>query len=153
MSISGLFAPETIFSLGNSIASIGWIILVFLPRRFFPIVWIPHFVIPTVLGLAYAMLILSGFSSADGDFSSIEGVRRLFADDGALTAGWLHYLAFDLFVGSWIALEADKIGVPRIIQAPIFLATFVFGPIGLVIFIVLRTVAGWNTMRESGASS
>lgn len=150
---SEMFSPEAVFSVGNSTALIGWVILLFLPRRFFPVVWIPHFVIPTLLGLAYAMLLLSSFGSTDGNFSSIEGVRSLFADDRALTAGWLHYLAFDLFVGSWIALEADKIGVPRIIQAPIFLATFMFGPVGLVIFMVLKTTAGWKTKRESAVQS
>jgi len=136
--------PTTIFTLGNQIALIGWIILIFFPRRFIPVVWIPHLVIPLVLGLSYGMLILTSFASADGSFSSIEGVRSLFADDRALTAGWLHYLAFDLFVGSWIAIEADKIGVPRILQAPIFLATFMFGPIGLVIFLVVKACAGWS---------
>ncbi|MEL6380579.1 MAG: ABA4-like family protein [Pseudomonadota bacterium] len=139
-----MLAPETIFTLGNQLALVGWIILVFFPRRFIPVVWIPHFIIPGVLGLAYAMLILTSFGQSDGSFSSIEGVRTLFADDLALTAGWLHYLAFDLFIGSWIALEADKIGVPRILQAPILLATFMLGPIGLVIFLVIKACAGWS---------
>lgn len=140
--------PQTIFALGNQLALVGWVILIVLPRRFIPVVWIPHFVIPTLLGLAYAMLILTSFGSSDGNFSSIEGVRTLFADDRALTAGWLHYLAFDLFIGAWIALEADKIGVPRILQAPILIATFMLGPIGLVIFLVMKTASGWNMLER-----
>ena len=148
-----MFTPETIFSVSNSAALLGWIILIFLPRRFVPVVWIPHFVIPTLLGLAYALLILPNFASAEGDFSSIEGIRSLFMNDHLLVAGWLHYLAFDLFVGCWIALEADKIGVPRIVQAPIFVATFMFGPIGLVIFMMVRLASGWNVTRDGGARS
>jgi hypothetical protein len=58
--------------------------------------------------------------------------------DGVLVAGWIHYLAFDLFVGIWIAVEADKRGFHRILQVPMLLGTFVFGPIGLLLFYVAR---------------
>jgi len=56
-----------------------------------------------------------------------------------LLAGWVHYLAFDLFVGSWISIQADKIGISRLLQAPILVATFLFGPLGFVIFWVMKT--------------
>jgi len=55
-----------------------------------------------------------------------------------LLAGWVHYLAFDLFVGGWIAVQCDKIGINRLIQAPILVLTFMFGPVGFAIFIAMR---------------
>jgi len=60
--------------------------------------------------------------------------------DGGLVAGWIHYLAFDLFVGLWIATEADKAGISRWLQAPILVATFMFGPIGLLLFFATRMI-------------
>ena len=63
-----------------------------------------------------------------------------------LLAGWVHYLAFDLFIGGWIAVEADKIGLNRIVQAPILLATFMLGPIGLAIFLTIKA----STLRLPG---
>ncbi|MEO0878482.1 MAG: ABA4-like family protein [Pseudomonadota bacterium] len=132
------FSAGDIFSLGNQIALVGWAILIFLPRRFRVIFWIPQFIIPFLLAMAYAMLIMTSFAEADGNFSSIAGVRALFQSDEALTAGWLHYLAFDLFIGAWIAKRADAAQIPRVIQAVFLLATFMFGPIGLALFLVTR---------------
>jgi len=130
---------EQLFSLGNLLALVGWAILILAPRRIVPVLWLPQFLIPGLLGLAYAALILTGFTQSGGDFSSIEGVRTLFASDAALVAGWLHYLAFDLFVGSWIARRSDEAGIARLLQAPMLLATFMFGPIGLALFLLTRT--------------
>jgi len=76
---------------------------------------------------------------------SIGEVRALFTNDAALTAGWLHYLAFDLFVGTWIAREGLDQGVIPILLIPCLLLTFIFGPAGLLLFLILRQV----TPREA----
>jgi hypothetical protein len=74
---------------------------------------------------------------------TVEGgmeVRALFAVDHALTAGWIHYLAFDLFVGTWIARRAGELGLPHLAVVPLLALTFLFGPAGLLAFFVLRAV-------------
>ncbi|MEX0645702.1 MAG: ABA4-like family protein [Parvularculaceae bacterium] len=130
---------ETLFGLGNQFALIGWIVLILLPRRFPLLLAIPKFAIPTLLALAYAGLIATTFFSVEGGgFGSIGQVRALFAVDEMLVAGWLHYLAFDLFVGVWIAERSDAAGIPRLIQAAFLLATFMFGPVGLLLYFVTR---------------
>ncbi|MEL7487962.1 MAG: ABA4-like family protein [Pseudomonadota bacterium] len=144
--------PDVIFAVGNQTALIGWAILILAPRRYGPILWVPGLLIPFLLGLAYAALILLNFTAAGGDFGSIEGVRTLMQNDAALTAGWLHYLAFDLFVGAWIARNADENRIPRLIQAVMLLATFMFGPIGLVLYLVTRTAMGAPLRGEEPAS-
>ncbi|MEM9305603.1 MAG: abscisic acid-deficient protein Aba4 family protein, partial [Pseudomonadota bacterium] len=65
-------------------------------------------------------------------------VRVLLSKDEMLLAGWIHYLAFDLFIGGWIAVHADRVGLNRLIQAPILVATFMFGPVGLALFLAMR---------------
>ena len=72
------------------------------------------------------------------DLGSIEGVRSIFASDGGVTVGWIHYLAFDLFVGLWIARDADAKGFSRLVQAPVLLATFLAGPLGLLVWLGIR---------------
>ncbi|MEM8771599.1 MAG: ABA4-like family protein [Pseudomonadota bacterium] len=131
---------ETIFSFAGNAAMLGWALLIFLPRRFPLLFAIPQFVIPFGLGLAYAALILPTlFTIEGGGFGSLEQVKVLFGNDATLLAGWLHYLAFDLFIGAWIARRADEIGLPRLIQAPILIATLMFGPVGLVMFLSIRS--------------
>ena len=71
------------------------------------------------------------------DFTTVAGVRAIFATDGGVVAGWTHYLAFDLFVGCWIAEDADRRGIGPILQAPVLLLTFVAGPAGLLLYYFL----------------
>lgn len=138
--------PDTIFGLGNQTALIGWAILIFLPRRFPLLLAVPKYAIPALLALGYSGLMLTQFFSIEGGgFSSIAEVRALFAHDEVLVAGWLHYLAFDLFVGTWIAERSDEARIPRLIQAFFLVATFMFGPVGLLLFFVTRAaVPSWR---------
>lgn len=131
-------APEVIFKYANMLALVGWVMLIFLPRRWPALFWVPQFWIPGVLALGYSGLMLANFGAAEGGFGSIPEVRALFASDALLTAGWIHYLAFDLFIGAWIARRADEAGIHRLIQAPILAATFMFGPLGLLLFFLTR---------------
>jgi hypothetical protein len=134
--------PATAFSLGGLLAMIGWagllLALFVKPARAY--VWpAATIVIPALLAVAYILLIQEGMRAADGGgFGSIAEVRALFANDSALAAGWLHYLAFDLFVGSWIAREGPDSRVPALLLIPCLALTFLFGPAGLLLFLVLR---------------
>lgn len=133
-------SAEQLFAIANQTALAGWVILIFLPRRFRPLFWVPQFVIPGVLALGYATLALVYFGQGEGGFGSITDVRALFAHDEILLAGWIHYLAFDLFIGAWIARESDKARIPRLIQAVFLGATFMFGPVGLLLFFLTRSL-------------
>ena len=93
-----------------------------------------------VLAVVYLVLIAMFLPGAQGGFSSIAGVRALFADDALLTAGWVHYLAFDLFVGAIEVRLAQRHDIPHIVLIPILVATFMLGPIGLLAFFVGKSV-------------
>jgi hypothetical protein len=124
-----------LFSLANAIALLAWATLILAPRWAALLAAIRYGVIG-LLCVAYAALALLFFFRVEGGgFGSLLEVRALFASDPALLAGWLHYLAFDLFVGLWIAERADARGLDRFIQAPLLFATFMFGPIGLLMTI------------------
>lgn len=126
------------FSLAGAIAMAGWFALLILPR--WPLfAKLIRFGIVGLLSVAYSVLIMVYFFRIEGGgFGSIGEVRQLFLSDGGLLAGWIHYLAFDLFVGLWIAERADRAGLGRLLQVPILLATFMFGPVGLLMFYATR---------------
>lgn len=134
--------PSTAFSLGGNLAILGWLgLLVSLfVASARPIAQAAaRFLIPALLAIAYGLLIWTGFGEAQGGgFGSIAEVRALFASDSALAAGWLHYLAFDLFVGSWIAADGVKRRVPALLILPCLPLTFLFGPLGLLLYLALR---------------
>jgi hypothetical protein len=87
-----------------------------------------------VLFLKYFGQVPEGF----GAFGSLAGVKSALSVDGVLLAGWLHYLAFDIFVGSWEVRDAQRVGVPHLLVIPCMLLTFMMGPVGLLTYLVLR---------------
>ena len=137
---------DAIFSTANMLAMICWVGLILLPR------WPTLLAVILYLGvgllcLTYTILLPSimggwidpvGPADAAVNFTTIEGVRSIFLSDGGVTVGWTHYLAFDLFVGLWIAKDADAKQFSRVLQAPILFATFMAGPIGLFLWLVVR---------------
>jgi hypothetical protein len=123
---------ERLFGACNMLVLVPWLALLLLPRT--PL--LKHgirFGVIVLLAAVYASLIFTYFFRVEGGgFNSLAEVRTLFASDPVLLAGWIHYLAFDLFVGFWLAERLDGQQVSRFIQAPILFATFMFGPIGLL---------------------
>jgi hypothetical protein len=65
-------------------------------------------------------------------------VKALFASDALLLAGWIHYLAFDLFIGAWEVRTARAEGIPHLLVLPCLVLTFLLGPVGLLLFLALR---------------
>ena len=139
MNATGI-SPDQWFGWAGQAAMLGWIMLIFLPRHWPVLLAIPRFVIPLGLSLLYAGFAMANiFTVEGGGFGSLDQVQTLLAKREMLLAGWVHYLAFDLFIGGWIAVEADRIGLSRIMQAPILVMTFMLGPVGLAIFLLLRS--------------
>lgn len=133
---------ESMFQLANLLAIAGWAILILGPRNHRAVQLIPGRLVPALLSAGYFVLVAVYFAGAEGGYSSLAAVGTLLAGEPVRLAGWVHYLAFDLFVGAWIARRADEAGISRIIQAPILAATFLFGPIGLLVFLLLETATG-----------
>lgn len=125
---------DALFSIANTLALVSWVGLIVLPRWRFVRRALQLFIVAGLCVL-YAMLIQGFFFGVEGGgFFSLAAVQKLFTSREVALAGWVHYLAFDLFVGLWIAGRADEIGISRWVQGPILLMTFMFGPIGLLMF-------------------
>ena len=133
---------EQIFSLCSGLAMLGWLGLALAPRLEFTRDTMPSLIIPIILGVTYAYLMFSfsGSASDEGGFGSLAEVKALFGVDALLLAGWIHYLAFDLFVGAWIVRDAQEEWVSHWLVLPCLLFTLMAGPFGLLLYLALRTV-------------
>lgn len=136
--------PGLVFSMANMAALAGWAVLAaaIVFRR--P-AWrdlIAGRLVPSLFCALYAALIAFFWGSADGGFGSLGDVQKLFASPWMLVAGWVHYLAFDLMIGSHIAGKVEAEGMPRLVLAVLLPATFLFGPIGYLAFELLRPALG-----------
>lgn len=127
-----------LFTFVHVVALAGWAMLFFLPRGPRVAAYVLYLCVG-LLCLAYTVMFASQLSAImAGNFLSIGGIRALFASDGGIVIGWTHYLAFDLFIGQWIAKDADHKGFSRITQVPILLLTLLAGPIGLLTWLFIR---------------
>jgi hypothetical protein len=140
---------SAIFTLTNVVAFACWAMLAFLPRRPFVnsavlyggvgllcLVYAAMFV--ALFGDLADPLRVPGASEPDLTDYSVGGLRALFMSDGGIVLGWTHYLAFDLFVGLWVARDADSKGLSRLAQLPVLFLVLMAGPIGLLVWLIVR---------------
>lgn len=144
--------PATAFSWGSLAAVLGWASLLgalFVPRLR-SLAWpLTQIALPALLAAFYVALIWLGREGfAQGGFESIAEVRTLFANDAALTAGWMHYLAFDLFIGTWIARDGLARGISPFLILPCLPLTFLFGPMGLLLYLAVRGATPGRAQAE-----
>jgi hypothetical protein len=133
---------ETAFQIANALVLPQWLLMIFAPRWSVTQWLVRSYLIPVLLACMYAYFLVSGGPLNFSDFGSLEGVKSLFSKggDGAVLAGWIHYLAFDLVAGSFVLQNAQSKGIPHgWIVVPLFFC-FMLGPIGLLLYWVIRTV-------------
>jgi len=133
-----LMSPEQLFSLCGALVLPGWLLLIFVPRWKWTARVIAAWVLPLALAVVYLFLVATHFGDSEGGFGSLAEVSRLFQNPHNLLAGWIHYLAFDLFIGSWEVRDAQRIGIHHLLVVPCLILTFLLGPVGLLLYFALR---------------
>jgi hypothetical protein len=139
----------TLFWLTNAVAAFGWLLLLFAPRKpltnsavlYLGVALLCLIYVAVFVGLVGGLAdpVRAAWAPASKPFEyTIAGLQRLFQTDGGLVLGWTHYLAFDLFVGTWIARDADHKGFGRLVQAPFLILTNLAGPLGLLAWLIAR---------------
>ena len=96
----------------NLLALIGWIVLFVCVLSSPKWRWIADRAIPITLALLYCVIIFPNLSFEGGGFGSLESLSSLFAQPEMALAGWLHYLAIDLFVGGWLVSTSQQEQLP-----------------------------------------
>lgn len=132
---------DIVFQIVNAIVLPQWLLMIVAPR------WQPTefltktLLIPAFLALFYIFYLFFGESDLDfQSFSTLAGIRTLFSKDAGLLAGWIHYLAFDLTVGSWMLRNAQRRYVAHAWLVPCLIFSFLLGPVGLLLYLIVRTV-------------
>ncbi len=140
---------DQVFQICNSIAPLAWLLLIIFPRWKWTKIIILQGVLPLMLGLVYLTLIVLFFGEGEGDFGSLKGVMKLFESPWGVTAGWIHYLVFDLFVGSWEVSNSQKLGIKHYLIIPSLILTFLFGPIGLLLYFLIRAIKTKKLLHDN----
>jgi hypothetical protein len=136
-------SPDQVFLICTYGVIPAWALLVLLPHwswtdRLVNRVWIP-----ALLGVIYIWAAVAGPEVPEGaGFGSLEAVIILFSGKFMMLAGWIHFLAFDLFIGAWQVRDARRHGVKHLFVVPCLVLTLLFGPTGLLLYFAARYAMG-----------
>jgi hypothetical protein len=147
--------PDLMFTASKYFALASWLLLfvsLFAPstRR---MIWpFTQFIAPAILCFCYVLMVWDGWHHLDLPHSFVDllGIRDLYTNLGPLTASWLHFLALDLFVGSWIVRDGLERGLPKLVIFLVLPFVFIFGPSGLLLYILLRYTIRGNGTPHTG---
>jgi hypothetical protein len=136
---------DFVFSVANWIVMAGWAALLLAPLRREALVMAARFASAAVCAI-YLLLLARGLIAGPGlpegaGFGTLDGVVALLSRREAMLAGWVHFLAFDLFVGSWMTEDAPRAGVPHWLLVPLLALTLMAGPVGLLLYLLAAAVA------------
>ncbi|MBY0507661.1 MAG: DUF4281 domain-containing protein [Bryobacteraceae bacterium] len=126
-----------LFEIVSTLVLPGWLLLVLAPRWRFTQA-IAGVGLPLVLAGTYVSQLVMHWGESEGGFGSLADVSKLFANPNVLLAGWIHYLAFDLFIGAWEVRDAARQQVPHWFVVPCLVLTFLYGPTGLLLYFAIR---------------
>lgn len=134
----------TVFELCNLVVLPFWLLMVLLPawtvtRRLIasPLVVAPPAVLYLVTLLPVATMILPEV------VNPVQArIMGLLGTPTGTTLAWAHFVAFDLFVGRWIYLDARARGYSAWWVSPVLVLTLLVGPVGFLIYLAARTIVG-----------
>ena len=137
---------EILYTLISLSVMPAWLLLAVLPQSNITKTLVHSGLYPLGLGIFYivtlSMTLVFGMGAEGGNFTSAAGVSTLFSHPLGILVGWSHYLVFDLFVGSWQARDARRRGVPHLALVPCLFFTLMLGPVGLVLYLIIRKLTG-----------
>ena len=132
---------ETIFQLSSLPVLPVWLLMIFAPRWTWTkrILDSPLVILPPAL--LYALLIVPAIPTALPLLAnpSLPGIMGLLGSPAGATVGWIHFLAFDLFVGRWTYLDSLERNIHPLVMAPILFLILMFGPLGFALYLGART--------------
>ena len=132
---------DLVFSVANWLVLAGWAALVLAPLKRGPLIGFARAMVAAVAAI-YVLLLARGLALGPGlpegaGFGTLDGVVALLSSREAMLGGWVHFLAFDLFVGSWIAVDAPRARMPHWLVIPLLGLTLMAGPLGLLAYLLL----------------
>ncbi|SFP71034.1 ABA4-like family protein [Hymenobacter arizonensis] len=136
-----MLTPDSLFQVANQVAFWGWVLLLVAPRWRGTRAVVLSGALPLLLAATYVVLIgyqTLAHPAPGAGFGSLAQVAALFREPWSLLAGWVHYLCFDMAVGAWEARDAHRRGMPHLVLIPCLAATFMLGPLGLLLYCGLR---------------
>ena len=132
-----------LFSLGNLLILPFWALMIAFPHWRWTRRIIASPLVAVLPALLYAAVVLPRVGEILPAVASpaLPDVSRLLGTPEGATAAWMHFLAFDLFVGRWAYLDSRERGMNAWLMAPVLFLILMLGPIGFMLYLAIRALA------------
>ena len=145
---------ETLFQLSALLVVPFWLLIVLLPKWQWTRRIMNTILVIVPAALLYLFLLVSNLDTTV-DFlthlfpPTLAVIQTLFGTIAGATIAWVHFGAFDLFVGRWVYLDSQAEGISAWIVSPILLVVFLLGPLGFLLYLATRWIVGRNRLSLS----
>ncbi|MDB9760715.1 ABA4-like family protein [Pelagibacteraceae bacterium] len=138
-----LLTFENIYLFANWGVVPFWLLLILMPGHNITKFFSHSIIAPLLLAAAYIFVakqiileenIFEGFKL----YLGLDGLDEIYSNESLRLVFWLHFLSISLFIGAWIARDAERYMVPKVLSAPCILVTYFTGPLGIVIYWFVR---------------
>ena len=144
MQFQNYLTHENIYLWTNFAILPFWLMLIIIPNSKFTQFFVNSIILPLILSATYIYIIYQAILMDEPIFDvfklyvSLDDLYILFATESFLLVFWLHFLAINLFLGSWISRDGVKYNMPRSLVFFPLILVYLAGPLGLVLYWIIR---------------
>ena len=144
MQFQNYLTHENIYLWANFTILPFWLMLIIIPNSKFAQFFVNSIIVPLILSAAYIYTVYQAILMNEPIFDvfrlylSLDNLYILFATESFLLVFWLHFLALNLFLGSWISRDGIKYNMPRSLVFLPLILVYLTGPLGLVLYWIIR---------------
>ena len=138
------FSIEMIYLWVNIGVLPFWFLLIFFPQTKFSRIFVTSIFPMLAFSIIYIYLIYeiykNGYSLFDrfNLYLGINELLNLLSDENFLILFWIHFIAINLFCGSWIVRDYQKINMPKFLTFFPLIITYFIGPLGIFVYWLIR---------------
>ena len=138
------FSIETIYLWLNIGVLPFWFLLIFLPGTKFCKIFVTSIFPLLILSIIDLYLIFeiykNGFNLFDifNLYLGLDELLNIFSDKNYIILFWIHFLAINLFCGSWIVRDSQKFNIPKFLTFIPLVLTYFIGPLGIFVYWLIR---------------
>ena len=121
-----------------------WFLLVIIPNSKITQLFVNSIILPLILTITYVYVFYLAILLDEPIFDvlklylSLDNLYTIFATENFLLFFWIHFLALNLFLGSWVSRDGIKYNIPRKLVAIPLITVYFTGPLGLVLYWMFR---------------
>jgi hypothetical protein len=151
--LEALITFENIYLFANWGVVPFWLLLALIPNHAITKFFCHSIIVPLILASAYIFIarqiilegnIFEGFKL----YLGLDGLSEVYNNESLMLIFWLHFLAISLFIGSWIARDCQRHMVPKILSIPCIAITYFTGPVGIIVYWLIRIFYAKNSLYE-----